>query len=313
MDQNPQTPYTTPDTTSNRGHGTASDPRPSRGRWWVVAVAVALVAVPLLWAEVPAEIARWYLAAAAEAELDEAYGLALEKMDHAIGWNDRDPLLYAYRSALRMTMKDLDGAVEDCNTALDIAPTRSANFALYQRALAYQRLGTHDLALKDIDQLVEMARQGTQPQVLSGDQVFALDYPASLNLRAYARALAQQDVELGLKDIDEAFRRSGDDDNAAYLDTRGYLRYLAGDLSGALEDAERAVQMRDQVMVALEGQEPVGDQRVWSRQRRQLTEELAVLLQHRGLIHEALQHPEQAAEDLRRAEQYGYSPADGIW
>ena len=53
-------------------------------------------------------------------------------------------------------------------------------------------------------------------------------------------------------------------------------------------------------------QEPVGDLRAWKRQERQLKEDLAVLLHHRGLVHQALQRPEQAAADFQRAEQYGY-------
>jgi hypothetical protein len=293
--------------------GLPSTPSPSRGRWWVVAVAVALVAVPLLWAEVPAEIARWYRAAADESELDEDHATALQQMNHAISWNNGDPLLYAHRAALRMEQKDLNGALEDCDRALAIAPPVKSSYALYQRALVYQRLGKHDLALMDIEQLVDLARQGAQPHLVSGDQVFGLDYPAALNLRAYARALAEQDVELGLKDIEEAFQRTGSDDNAAYLDTRGYLRYLAGDLTEAQQDTERAVRMAEQSLAVFESQEPVGDPRVRARQHKQLQQELGVLLQHRGLVYQALQHAEQAADDFRRAEEYGYNPADGVW
>ena len=38
-----------------------------------------------------------------------------------------------------------------------------------------------------------------------------------------------------------------------------------------------------------------------------------MLYHHRGLVYEKLGQKERADEDLRRTDQYGYSPEDGIW
>ena len=76
---------TTPTATSSDS-AVPTKPPSSRGRWLVVAIAIGLVAVPLLWTEVPVEIARWYCAAAAESELDDDFPKALQQVDRAIEW-----------------------------------------------------------------------------------------------------------------------------------------------------------------------------------------------------------------------------------
>jgi tetratricopeptide (TPR) repeat protein len=291
----------------------------SRGRWLVVAIAIGLVIVPWLWTAIPAEIGRWYCAAAAEAELEDQTAHALQRMDQAIEWSPHDANFYSYRASLKLKSKDLNGALEDANRAVALAGEASI-YPLYQRVLVYQRRSDHSHALKDVERLVELASDGRQTQVLPTGEPLALDYDQALNLRAYARALAQQEIELGLLDIEQAFQRAGTEEIAAYLDTRGYLFYLAGDFAVAEHDMQRAVELAEEAMQqfksALDGRVAKlsgRDARLWQRQRRALQENLAVMLQHRGLVHEALQRTEQASDDFRRAQQFGYSPEDGVW
>ena len=54
-------------------------------------------------------------------------------------------------------------------------------------------------------------------------------------------------------------------------------------------------------------------QKLTRRRQRGARQELAVLLHHRGLIHQKLENVSQAAADLQRAQELGYSPADGVW
>ena len=55
------------------------------------------------------------------------------------------------------------------------------------------------------------------------------------------------------------------------------------------------------------------DERVVDRLEQSAEQNLAVLYQHRGLIYEKLGRSDDAAEDFRRAQEYGYSPEDGVW
>jgi tetratricopeptide (TPR) repeat protein len=275
-----------------------------------VAVAIGLVAVPLLWTEVPAEIARWYLAAAVEAQLDGDDTKALRQADRAIEWCDRSPELYAARASLELKLHDLDGALADADRAVALAP--GAIRALSQRVLVYQRRGEHERALMDVEKLVEVVRD--QPTASFATAMASdMAYEDALNLRAYSRALAGREIKQGLADIEQAFLRAGTENNPAYLDTRGFLRYLDGDFAGAESDLQRAVQLAEALLQAFRAQGASGDPRVRRDQERQLTEVLAVVLHHRGLVHEAFHRPEEAADDFRRAQQYGYSPEDGVW
>ena len=287
-------------------------PPSSRGRWLVVAIAIGLVAVPLLWIEGPAEVSRWRCAAAAEAELDRDYPRALQQVDRAIQWNAADPDLYAYRASLKLHLKDLDGAREDSDRAVTLSSEGSL-YALYQRVLVNQRRGDHASALRDVDHMLRMVSDGAPPQVLPTGRLFGMDYDNALNLRAYSCALAEQNIEQGLADIQEAFLRAGTEDIPAYLDTRGYLRYLAGDLAASERDMQRAVTLAEELLDRFRQEEPTGDPRIWSDNDRQLKEDLAVLLHHRGLVQQALKRPTEAGTDFQRAKELGYSPEDGVW
>ena len=96
------------------------------------------------------------------------------------------------------------------------------------------------------------------------------------------------------------------------LDTRGYLRYLAGeDLHGARDDLERAIDLAEaSVRIDLPGQ-----QATTSAHELESSEanDLAVLYHHRGLIYEKLGRSDEAAVDLELARKLGYDPKQGVW
>jgi tetratricopeptide (TPR) repeat protein len=152
--------------------------------------------------------------------------------------------------------------------------------------------------------------------MLNGGMV--LTYPVALNYRAYARALANQDPEKGLDDMQQAFDLLKSDNDFAYLDTRGYLYYLAGDVDAALSDMERAVRLAESALARFragqtEQLEQGFDVKLLRRQNELFEQNLAVLCHHRGLVYRALGREQEAADDLTRADELGYDPENGVW
>ncbi len=274
------------------------------GGWIAIILCLLLVLGPLLVMGFPREVARWMQAAADESVLDGDLESAENNIDKAINWGPENPILYLRRSEIRLQRNDLSGSLEDCERALALDGSGFGD-GLMQRLLVYQRMGQHELALADADRMVEESANAGQRAV-------------ALNIRAYGRALANCEPQKGLDDIQAAFEALATEDNAAFLDTRGYLLYLIGDFEQALVDVELAVQMAedDRSSVAMQRQtllEQGFDERLIDRQQKQMRESLAVLYQHRGLVYEALGRMEEANADFELAKEYGYNPEKGIW
>ena len=100
-------------------------PRTKRSRglvFLVVLAAVALVAVPVLVAEVPRERARWLAAEAVENYLDGRLAEALSQLDEAI---ERTPDYregIALRAEWRRQDKDFAGSLADYRELLELHP-----------------------------------------------------------------------------------------------------------------------------------------------------------------------------------------------
>jgi tetratricopeptide (TPR) repeat protein len=277
----------------------------------VIGLTIALVVVPLVWAEVPVEIARWYRAAAEEAELDGDVSLSLGKLNHALGWSPNDSALYLYRSALNLEAKELSRALADVDRAKDLGHSDPVMIS-QQRALCLQRLGRHEEAIAETDRIVRLVGESAGRPRLPG-MPSRLSYDSALNFRAYARALAQRDLSEALRDIENAILRSGDQLNHAYLDTRGYLHFLLGDLENARVDMDRALADAEAEFRAFKAREKPGDPRLWAIQEKVLEANLAVIYHHRGLVYQQLGQLETAEHDLSRADELGFSPEDGVW
>ena len=102
------------------------------------------------------------------------------------------------------------------------------------------------------------------------------------------------------------------ENNAEFLDTRGYILHLLDRNDKALKDLSRAiammqrtklmVQMKLQFLAPTEGNE----------QLRETDRNLAVMYHHRGLVNEKLGNNKDAAEDLSKANRLGYDPTQGV-
>src|SRR5690606_37387474 len=104
--------------------------------------------------------------------------------------------------------------------------------------------------------------------------------PATLNHRAYSRAVLNQQLEEGLVDIDQAIAQTSGKD-AAFIDTRGYLLYRLGRNEEALKEMNEAIRLmqplRRSLLRPFDGLD-----------RREYEHSMAVMYHHRGLIYEKL-------------------------
>lgn len=281
-----------------------------RAKRWVLILLVVLVIVPALFGkkllnQARGLVADWLSDQAMQKLMEGDVPGALADMNQAVNWSPTKWELFARRAGLREDLNDVEGSLDDWTNAIDIYKRkklrgnergqRSGMLSEFhsKRCWLYVRLGRSKEAMKDANYAVEL-----NPS------------PQSLNTRAYARAVLKIDSELadGLRDVDEALRQTGRDANM--LDTRGYLLHLLGRNEEAKADMDSAISMieqkREQERLQIVGHRSPG------RWLHRFDDALAVMYQHRGLIHQQLKNEKEAERDLRRAEDLGYDPAKGV-
>ncbi len=106
--------------------------------------------------------------------------------------------------------------------------------------------------------------------------------------------------------------------NAAVLDTRGYLYFLSGDLPRSLQDMEIAVDSAQWQTQAIEWSSELDrsyrvDLRSDKLQKRANEKILAALFYHRMLVLQKLGKTDRAAADRARVLQLGYEPTDKLF
>jgi tetratricopeptide (TPR) repeat protein len=204
--------------------------------------------------------------------------------------DERQIELLWIRASAKLAINDLDGSLADFNRVLSSPKTGRA-----MRVECYHRRSWVHCRQKNYVAAVEDAS--------SAIQLYGRDHEVLLNQRAYIRALAnaevkdKQELEAGLQDVDLALVKSPD--NAAFIDTRGYLLHLLGKNEQALPVMERAIDL-------------AGQRRLYHGNLQRWQEDLAVMHFHRGLIYEALGQLDQARIDFLRAEELGYNPDAGV-
>ncbi|MBL9123894.1 MAG: hypothetical protein JNG90_09705 [Planctomycetaceae bacterium] len=221
---------------------------------------------------------------------------ALAQLDKAVEWAPENPAILFSRAEMRRRNNDLEGSLADYNRVIELRPTFSGGYA--GRATVWQRLGKYPEAI--------------------GDLTLALRHqpawePDPWNQRAYIRALGNVDLELALDDVNEAIRLA-EEENASYLDTRGYIQHLLGKHSEALADLNRAILLTSaqREQWRLQGEKEQSDPRLRKLRDQDFEHALAVMYQHRGRVHAALKNEADAARDAAEAQKLGYDPAQGI-
>jgi tetratricopeptide (TPR) repeat protein len=187
-------------------------------------------------------------------------------------------------------------ALTEIDQIIDWQPADVEAYLL--RAEIHQYLGEHQEAVND------------WKQILSFDSVAATAGRAEgLNGLAYARSLANVEIDEGLVNVDEAMQLAGE--NYARLDTRGFLYYRKGDLERAIGDLNNAVEFaeagfKDAVIGS-------SDPRVRKQILTLLKKNLAVIRYHRALIHDARGDREKADADRRRVRELGFEPSENLF
>lgn len=303
----------------------AQAPRRRRKRWlWPLLLFAGLIAV--LWTPVIRPHARdamthWHALAAEhyllQNDLDAArdsaeqvvawavkrlpngdFNVALEKPESALAEAPLLGVALRLRGEVSLARGELERSLADYNTLVKFNPHLAR--AYRGRAAVLQRLGRHREAIDDTTRVVELRTEGDSD---------------ALNARAYTRAIAQLELEEALRDAERALAGLpqrpldlGDTINAInVLDTRGYVRYLLGDYRPALADMDEALRSFEAVW------EQVQQPSVAPRMKQEMQHSLAVMHQHRGLIHEKLGNAAEARVNLRRAQELGYDPAKGVY
>jgi tetratricopeptide (TPR) repeat protein len=228
---------------------------------------------------------------------------ALADLKRASAWSPDDPNILQLGAIIKLELKDFQGSLEDYDRLIKISGRHAA--AYNGRSHVYQRLNRHREAIDDLTQVVKLSSERD---------------PTCRNDRAYARAIGGIELEEGFQDIEAALALSADlrgvpndaeNALAALLDTRGYLHFLLGRPEPALADLDQAIKNAEKEHEEnLENRDGPRARRYYQREFNRI---LAVLYHHRGQIHEALGHSPEAQADLKRGDELGYNPAEGVY
>lgn len=236
----------------------------------------------------------WASASLPQGELSAA----LAKPDEALTHSPKLATALRLRAEVRQARHDLEGSLADFNALIAINPYVARSYQ--GRSHIAQRLGRHREAIDDATAAIGLQREGD---------------PEPLNNRAYARAIANVELDEALEDIERALAAMPAsklvapllDPRPSYLDTRAFVLYRLGRYEPALADMEAAMPPAE---AALQQSQ---DQKLPAGAVRRFRHALAVMLHHRGSIHEKLGHAEQAEADLRRGQEMGYDPDRGVF
>jgi tetratricopeptide (TPR) repeat protein len=281
-------------------------------RWIVVAAALALVIGPLLGGGLQEERARWRVAAAIEHWLDDDLDAALKELNAAADLAPDDARTFALRSQLKVFLKDYGGALQDAERHLELDSSSDIGVHLKTNALMY------------LDRKAE-AVQAFAEYAAIDDQRLQNVSPDLLNGLAYYRALANQDLEKALAEVETAIdllsrTTAWERFQAATLDTRGYIRFLQKKYKAAQSDMDAAViaAERDRNIARTESHKAtklsVADPRVAAWELRvAIDRNVAVIRYHRALLMEKLGRTEDVQRDYRRIRELGFEPGPTLF
>lgn len=283
----------------------------------IIAAIILLVLGPILYTGIPGEVARWYQAAAFEQRLTGDFERAYRLLDQSLTWAPDDAGAYALRAEWKLAQKDYRGSLEDYDRALELDPDQT--HASVQRTQVLQHLGRRPEAVVFWEQL---ERQSGDSSPSARAMV--------LNGLAYARAVAggdEAELREALKNIERAIElwdqsqsmmslleeRKPTQDDAALQDTRGYLRFLLGDLEQARQDLDQALEIIVKVLEETETTTAYIDRREFQLSLKQVRENAAVMYHHRAQVLEKLGKVKLAETDRRRVRELGFEPNDDLF
>jgi tetratricopeptide (TPR) repeat protein len=270
-----------------------------------ILIALALVMGPMLALDfVPAEIARWYAAAAQDAEFDGDAERAIEGYTKAIAWDGHNAMWRLMRAEVHLAREDRDAAVADCQGAIAIR-SRSPEAQLTISNLA--------LELGMVDEALAANRTASETAIWIGPERRA----SLFNQRAYILAVSNRELKEAMSLVEHSLqlskKRSVGEANA--LDTRGFLNYRMNNHEAAIKDFNEAIAAFEQSKRNIEDgvRATIIDKRRFDAAQAGLNRALAVMHYHRSLAHDKLGHSVEAAIDRQKVRDLGYRADENLF
>lgn len=278
---------------------------------------IALVAVPVVKAWLPSEIARWYVAGAENCLEKQQLAEANVWLDKATSWDNEIANSPEYVGAQVRRLSRQGNIVEALDLLTQNLEEEPAN---YYRSLA-QSLSEYFLFAGDFANALSAYKIGAKD----------LDNRETLNRLAYYRALANTELDEALLDIDRAIAMGTD---PALEDTKAWVLYHLNRPEEAREVMESAFTKTYERLASIENflgfqEEPKNDrEKVLLEECRRLIEKLhaiedrrkryasisgsplgllAVYHFHRYKIREACGRTESAEADLAWLTRHGFT------
>jgi tetratricopeptide (TPR) repeat protein len=295
-----QAPSSPPPPSSEQGNESAP-PGNRRTTAVVVALAIALVAIPLLIVVLPVEIAHWHLAAASVKQKEGDVEGAEALLDKALDYAPDDASVHRFRCRILRDCELLEESLAAADRALELAP--GDRMTQLERAQTLMDMARFSEAVRSIEATLDPDSE------LGNANLHEL-----LNFLAYARSLAGEKLDLALEEINQALEYDPGD-AAEKLDTRGVIHYQLGEHEQALEDLNQAVAGSDlrEFEHTAEAVRQIESAESIETQREQARMSLAVMLYHRGLVYEAIDKQEQAESDYAKVRELGFEPNEGLY
>ena len=216
------------------------------------------------------------------------------------------------RAQQKLENGDLQASLDEANRAVELVPESIQPFKF--RSYIYFRMQKLPEAVEDQNTALEIWDQRSSLAVFSADMSIKRD---ALNERAYLRALGNFDLEEALQDVEQALNllELPHEDEATFLDTRGYIHYRRDGLEAASRDLVRAKELEEkshgitfeQLLLISSSEDEAKTDLAASYGS------FAVIYHHYGLVLKKQGQTEQAQKYLDLAKQLGYNPDAGVW
>ena len=219
--------------------------------------------------EDPSLDAAGYLRRGAASAARKDYAAALADLDRACAMAPEQADCFVQRSRVHLQLRQGSLALKDLNTALAIDPAQPD--ALLTRA---SMRGPHggEAALADLQTLDRTLPSQAHARLAMARMYLTLEKPAealaqwaqwipshktdaglpdALNARCWTRMRLGVELDAALEDCNKAVKAEPKD--AAYLDSRAWLRLRRGELGDALSDFDQAIKLQPDQAMSLYG------------------------------------------------------------
>lgn len=294
----------------------------ARRRKWMMGFLIVL----LLLASTAVYVASDVIGGAYVLRANERYSYgdvegAIADLNQAESWSEEDASIYQTRLWIRLREhRAPEEALADADKFVAMADN-------YPPALTMRGQVLQWMAMRNPDEAADFHRRAIDDYKEARELSPVAD-PMPHNNLAYARGLAEMEVEAGLEDAEKAvslLEELADGkwppdlkaSRCAILDTRGLLRHLNGQHEEALADLDEALKLaeevRDEMIEAIKENGGAPAKVAVERTKRTWDETRGVILNHRARVHKELGNGPQAQADEQQARKLGYDPAGGVF